>query len=67
MDGLLKAYVFSPRDEPGLNNTAIGLKTDFETQGVGFAANKTRMGVRQTTHADYSLGLNANTQAKSGG
>jgi hypothetical protein len=67
MDGLLKADVFSLRDEPGLNNSAIGLKTDFETQGVGLAANKTRMGVWQTTHADYSLGLNAITQAKSDG
>ena len=50
MDDVPEADVLGPGPEPGPDDASVRLEAQFEPGGVGFPADKTRMGMRQFQH-----------------
>src|SRR6266566_10042409 len=52
MDNLSKANMLGPRHKPCPNDVPIGLEAQFQSGGIGFAANETGAGVRKCSHRE---------------
>ena len=65
MDRFLESDMLRARPEPGLNNPPVRLKPDLQARLIGFAANKTRVRMRQLAHAPIGNGTHCDRQGKS--